>query len=173
MPNITIRGKKVLLEVYTVDIRLFMILFFSFIKKKPLIFSRIDPAKLLFNVKTFTPLYSFTALYNIRLKLGLIDIQGEGDMKGDLSEFNPLDRHFSVFFLLLFVNSFASFSSINCIFITFLVGLNIHLRIQLANQGNSVKIQKVQNRVRIDKGRFNFNNLFNGDKVLSQVRLSP
>ncbi|XP_063697786.1 protein takeout-like [Culicoides brevitarsis] len=94
---------------------------------------KIDPAKLSFNIKTYTPLYSFTALYNIRLKLGLIDIQGEGDMKGDL------------------------------------MGLNIHLRVQMAKQGNIVKLQKVQNRVKIDKGRFNFNNLFNGDKVLSQV----
>uniref|UniRef100_A0A336M337 CSON008823 protein n=1 Tax=Culicoides sonorensis TaxID=179676 RepID=A0A336M337_CULSO len=82
---------------------------------------KIDPEKLLFNVKLFAPQYSFTAQYRIRIKLGIFDIQGEGDMKGNFSA-NKL-----------------------------------------------LKLEKLQNRVNIDKGQFHFNNLFNGDKVLSQV----
>lgn len=40
---------------------------------------------------------------------------------------------------------------------------------QFTSQGTTLKLDKLQNRVTIDKGRFHFNNLFNGDKVLSQV----
>lgn len=144
-------------------------------------FLRIDPEKLLFGVKLFTPVYSFTSQYRIRIKLGLLDVQGEGDVKGELSKFNPLDMFFSLClnnsclfplllylrFLLLYLLSFL----FPFIFRSYehLVGLNVNLRIQLGTQGNSVKLVKFQNRVKIDKGKYHFSNLFNGNNVLSQV----
>lgn len=95
------------------------------------------PLNLSFDLVTSIPKLNFTGKYGLKMKILLLNLQGKGDIKGELTNTR----------LAIRIRGFT----------------------ESINGTDFVRFHRLGMRLKIEDGRFQLDNLFNGDPVLGQV----